>query len=91
MVCIDTDCCVLPDGATLLGAILSSDKTNISVMTGDCMAHPLLISLANILADFQLKSMHEAFVLLALLPVAKFPSQSTLKKRMYSLLRDCLN
>ncbi|KAG1814026.1 uncharacterized protein BJ212DRAFT_1206561, partial [Suillus subaureus] len=38
----------LPDGATLLGVILSSDKTNITNMTGGHVAHLLLISLANI-------------------------------------------
>ncbi|KAG2137454.1 uncharacterized protein EDB93DRAFT_1091181, partial [Suillus bovinus] len=38
----------LPSGVTLLGTILSSDKTNISMMTGNRVAHPLLISLANI-------------------------------------------
>ncbi|KAI6039397.1 hypothetical protein EDC04DRAFT_2527380, partial [Pisolithus marmoratus] len=36
------------NGRTLLGVVLSSDKTNISVMTGNRMAHPLLLSLANI-------------------------------------------
>ncbi|KAG1761031.1 hypothetical protein EV702DRAFT_985188, partial [Suillus placidus] len=38
----------LPDGATLLGVILSSNKTCITNMTGGHVAHPLLISLANI-------------------------------------------
>ncbi|KAJ7461772.1 hypothetical protein B0H11DRAFT_1693331, partial [Mycena galericulata] len=38
----------LPPGSTLLGTILTSDKTNISVMNGDRVAHPLLTSLANI-------------------------------------------
>ncbi|KAI6101840.1 hypothetical protein F5141DRAFT_1065808 [Pisolithus sp. B1] len=38
----------LPCGATVLGVVLSSDKMNISVMTGNRMAHPVLISLANI-------------------------------------------
>jgi hypothetical protein len=38
----------LPHGATLLGVILSSDKTCITALTGDRVAHPLLISLANI-------------------------------------------
>ncbi|KAG1888897.1 uncharacterized protein F5891DRAFT_987739 [Suillus fuscotomentosus] len=38
----------LPKDATLLGTILSSNKMNISTMTGDRVAHPLLISLANI-------------------------------------------
>ncbi|KAG1842143.1 hypothetical protein F4604DRAFT_1597641 [Suillus subluteus] len=62
----------LPRGATLLGTILSSDKTNISMMTGDRVAHPLLISLANIHMSTQLKSSSNAFVLTALLPVPKF-------------------
>ncbi|KAF9037975.1 hypothetical protein BJ165DRAFT_1352997, partial [Panaeolus papilionaceus] len=34
--------------ATLLGVILSSNKTNISSGTGACYAHPLLLSLANL-------------------------------------------
>ena len=38
----------LPPGATTLGVVLSSDKTNISIMSGNRMAHPVLISLANI-------------------------------------------
>ncbi|KAG1834477.1 hypothetical protein EV424DRAFT_1468577 [Suillus variegatus] len=46
----------LPSGATLLGTILSSDKTNISMMTGDRVAHPLLISLANICMSTRLKA-----------------------------------
>ena len=41
-------------------------------MTGDRMAHPLLISLANLNMGFRAKASHHAFVLLALLPVPKF-------------------
>lgn len=59
-------------------------------MTGDRMAHPLLISLANILASFRLKSSHEAFLLLALLPVPKFIHQNTFTKRTHGLLGDRL-
>ncbi|KAI6005577.1 hypothetical protein EDD15DRAFT_2191043 [Pisolithus albus] len=44
----------IPNGATLLGVVLSSDKTNISVMTGNRMAHPLLLSLANIDANIRI-------------------------------------
>ncbi|KAG1838044.1 hypothetical protein DFJ58DRAFT_734059 [Suillus subalutaceus] len=62
----------LPKGATLLGTILSSDKTNVSTMTGDRVAHPLLVSLANIRMSTRLKSSSNAFVLTALLPVPKF-------------------
>jgi len=63
---------MLPEGATLLGAILSSDKTNISVMTGDRTAHPVLLSLANIRTDVRMKSSNHAFLLVALLPCPKF-------------------
>jgi hypothetical protein len=45
-------------GATVLGVILSSDKTNISVMTGGHLAHPLLISLANITIEYQNKNLN---------------------------------
>ncbi|KAG1845211.1 hypothetical protein F4604DRAFT_1978525 [Suillus subluteus] len=62
----------LPRGAMLLGTILSSEKTNISTMTGDRIAHPLLVSLANIHMSTRLKSSSNAFVLTALLPVPKF-------------------
>ncbi|KAJ6596774.1 hypothetical protein DFH09DRAFT_905105 [Mycena vulgaris] len=62
----------VPDGATVLGSILSSDKTQLSAMTGNRQAHPLLISLAAIDMDFRMKASHHAFLLLALLPIAKF-------------------
>ncbi|KAI5984418.1 hypothetical protein EDD15DRAFT_2177214 [Pisolithus albus] len=77
----------LPPGATLLGVVLSSDKTNISVMSGNCMAHPLLISLANIDKHIRSKTSLHAYLLLALLPIAKFAHKNT---RVRSLLQDRL-
>ncbi|KAG1854650.1 hypothetical protein C8R48DRAFT_609736 [Suillus tomentosus] len=77
----------LPKGATLLGTILSSDKTNISTMTGDRVAHPLLVSLANINMSTRLKTSSNSFVLTALLPVPKFIHKN---KRMRGVLEDRL-
>ena len=77
----------IPNGATLLGVVLSSDKTNISVMTGNRMAHPLLLSLANIDSDIRSKGSLHAHLLLALLPVVSFIH---LKTRVRSLLADRL-
>ncbi|KAG1849730.1 hypothetical protein F4604DRAFT_1593285 [Suillus subluteus] len=77
----------LPKGATLLGTILSSDKTNISTMTGDRVAHPLLISLANISMSTRLKNSSNSFVLTALLPVPKFIHKN---KRIQGVLEDRL-
>ncbi|KAJ6490951.1 hypothetical protein C8R45DRAFT_1053149 [Mycena sanguinolenta] len=62
----------LPKGATVLGAVLSSDKTQLTSMTGNRQAHPLLISLANLDMEFRTKASHHTFLLLALLPIRKF-------------------
>ncbi|KAG1846143.1 hypothetical protein C8R48DRAFT_779637 [Suillus tomentosus] len=74
-------------GAPLLGTILSSDKTTITSLTGDCVAHPLLISLANLHMNPRSKSSTNSFVLTALLPVVKFVHKN---KRMRGVLQDRL-
>jgi Plavaka transposase len=56
-------------------------------MTGNRIAHPLLISLANLKMNFRMKSSNHAFLLLALLPVPSFIHQ---KKRLRGLLEDRL-
>ncbi|KAG1768243.1 hypothetical protein EV702DRAFT_979542, partial [Suillus placidus] len=76
---------VLPPGAILLGTILSLDKTCITALMGDHVAHPLLLSIANIHMSTQLKSSSNTFVLAALLPVPKFIHKN---KRMRGVLQD---
>ncbi|KAF8197174.1 hypothetical protein K438DRAFT_1444074, partial [Mycena galopus ATCC 62051] len=61
-----------PEGTTLLPTTLATDKTTLTSMTGDWQAYPCLIGLANILIEFRMKACHHAFLLLALLPIAKF-------------------
>ena len=85
--CTNVDQSQIPAGATLLGTILSSDKTNISVLTGDHVAHPLLISLVNIKMVTWLKLSSHAFLLAALLPVPKFVHKN---KWMKGVLKSCL-
>src|SRR5882757_8838093 len=41
-------------------------------MTGDRVAHPVLLSLANIHSDIRMKASHHAFLLVGLLPCPKF-------------------
>lgn len=77
----------IPNGATLLRVVLSSDKTNILVMSGNQMAHPLLLSLANIDSSVQCKGSLHGRVLLMLLPVTSFIYKKT---HICSLLSDCL-
>ena len=78
---------VLPPGATLLGVVLSDDKTNISVMSGNHMAHPLLISLTNIEPCIHSKTSLHAYLLLSLLPITKFTHKHT---QVHNLLQDRL-
>ncbi|KAH7906142.1 hypothetical protein BJ138DRAFT_1016684 [Hygrophoropsis aurantiaca] len=80
-------------GASLLGVVLSSDKTNISIMTGNRMAHPLLISLANIDSNIRSKTSLNAYALLALLPVAKFihPKSRVCSMSQDRLFHQCLD
>ena len=75
------------NGASLLGVVLSSNKTNILVMSGNRMAHPLLLSIANIDADVHSKGSLHAHILLALLPVVSFIHKTT---RVHSLLSNHL-
>ncbi|KAI6034749.1 hypothetical protein BKA83DRAFT_4043508 [Pisolithus microcarpus] len=62
----------VPVGSTLCGVILSSDKTNITNVCGGKVAHPLLISLANIRMNVRNKGSSHAFLLTALMPIAEF-------------------
>ena len=82
----------LPEGATLLGTILLSDKTTILAMTGNHMAHLLLLSLTNIDMEFQMKGSNHAFVLLAILLTVCFIAQKELLG-VYSnqLYHKCVN
>ncbi|KAI5994542.1 hypothetical protein EDC04DRAFT_2586190 [Pisolithus marmoratus] len=77
----------LPPSATILDVVLSSDKRNISIMTGNCMAHPILISLANINVEVHSKMSLHGYLLLALLPILKFFEKTT---HVHGLLQDQL-
>ena len=83
----------LPAGATLLGVMLSSDKTNISALVGDQCAHPLLLGLANIHMSTRLKLSSDAFLLVALLPIPKFIHKNKHMRGMLTdrLLHECLD
>ncbi|KAG6372948.1 hypothetical protein JVT61DRAFT_6988 [Boletus reticuloceps] len=73
----------IPVGATLCGIILSSDKTHITNICRGKVAHPLLISLANIKMHARNKAAAHGFLLLALLPFPEFIHETA---RMQSVL-----
>ncbi|KAI6020684.1 hypothetical protein BKA83DRAFT_105514, partial [Pisolithus microcarpus] len=62
----------VPAGSMLCSVILSSDKTNITNMCGGKVAHPLLISLANIRMNVRNKASLHTFLLTALMPIVEF-------------------
>ncbi|KAG2115445.1 hypothetical protein DEU56DRAFT_689561, partial [Suillus clintonianus] len=82
-----------PRGATILGTVLSSDKTNITTMTGARLAHPLLLGLANIRMHTRTKLSSKAFLLTALLPIPKYlhPIQRMRGVLEDRLMHECLS
>ncbi|KAG1868327.1 hypothetical protein DFJ58DRAFT_837966 [Suillus subalutaceus] len=76
----------LPRGATILGIVLLSDKTNITTMTGARVAHPLLLGLANIRMRTHTELSSKAFLLMALLPIPKY-----LHPNQHCLVHECLS
>ena len=83
----------LPPHSTLLSITLSSDKTKLSVMTGNHTTHPLLITLANINSTLWSLISSHTFSLLALF---LFPKFLDMKKGLNGILKNqllhsCLN
>ncbi|KAA1479646.1 hypothetical protein DENSPDRAFT_750630, partial [Dentipellis sp. KUC8613] len=78
---------VIPAGATLAGVVLSSDKTMLTNGSGNRVAHPLLMSLANIHLNVRMKSSQNSMLLAALLPCPEFlcakPHRGVLESRVF--------
>jgi hypothetical protein len=68
----DCLCPILLPQATILGIIASSDKTALTSHTGGKVAHPVLLSLANIDMEVRNRASYHAFLLVSLLPIPKF-------------------
>ena len=85
--------CSLESGRSILGIILASDKTPLTIGTGNKQLHPLLLSLANIPAEVRMKATANAFALLAYLPIPKFTDVSTDVQSLLSahVFHECLS
>ncbi|KAG2127501.1 hypothetical protein DEU56DRAFT_872775 [Suillus clintonianus] len=88
----------LPGGATVLGTVrnmtvLSSDKMNITNMTGARVAHPLLLGLTNIHMNTHTKLSSRAFLLTALLPIPQYLHSKPWMRGMLEdrLMHECLS
>ncbi|KJA18321.1 hypothetical protein HYPSUDRAFT_145116 [Hypholoma sublateritium FD-334 SS-4] len=85
----------LMPGHTFVGIVLASDKTPLTIGTGNREMHPVLLSLANIDAGVRMKATSRAFALIAYLPIVKFSDvtdheQSILKARLYHWCLDII-
>ena len=78
-----------------MGVILSADETNLSVFSGNSKAHPVYITLANILADVRNKTSMRAVLtagLIPSIPVTEAEKTSLVYKvAATKLIADCLN
>ncbi|KAG2128898.1 uncharacterized protein EDB93DRAFT_1059361, partial [Suillus bovinus] len=77
----------IPQGVSLLGVILSLDKTKVTNISGNRYAHPLLIGVANITSSSHAKASLHAYLLVTLIPVPKFVHSNA---RVHGVLADRL-
>lgn len=70
----------LPSGSTVAPVIIASDKTKLSVMSGDKVAWPVYLTLGNISKRVRRQPSKRAMVLLGYLPVAKLHCYSASKR-----------
>src|SRR5260370_24980040 len=82
-------------GTMILSIILASDKTHLTNFSGDKSMHAVYMSLGNIHKDIQRKLSAQTWLLVAKIPVSKFPHtkfqcSKTEQKAMRRILCQCL-
>ena len=76
----------LPDGHSFVGVIGASDKTPLTLGSGNKEMHLLLLSLTNIHADVHMKASSHAFALAAYLPIPSFSMFPPPSNQFYQLV-----
>ena len=80
-------------GRTVITVIISTDKTQLSVFSGDKQAWPIYLTIGNISKDIRRQPSRQATVLIGYLPIAKFEHLATQKERQLAamkLFHECM-
>ncbi|EUC59000.1 hypothetical protein RSOL_290910 [Rhizoctonia solani AG-3 Rhs1AP] len=64
----------VPQGSTIGGVMIASDSTQLSTHSGNVSAHAVYVTLANIDKSLRNQTSQDAWVLVAYIPVSKFPA-----------------
>ncbi|KIJ50249.1 hypothetical protein M422DRAFT_245496 [Sphaerobolus stellatus SS14] len=83
----------LPPGVTIAPVIIASDKTQLSLFSGDKQAWPVYISIGNISKATRCQSSKRAMILLGYIPVTKLNciSPSARQGAAYRLFHYCMS
>jgi hypothetical protein len=77
-------------GETVNPGIVGSDKTLVTIFSGDGKVHPVYITSAQISGDIRAQPSHRAFLLPAYIPVCKFSKTEFLNKTQQKDRTDCM-
>lgn len=82
----------LPKGSTIAPIILSSDKTKLSVMSGDKSAWPVYMTIGNISKSIRRQPSRRATLLLGYLPITKLLCYTASKRKVMGqdLFHSCM-
>ncbi|KZS88846.1 hypothetical protein SISNIDRAFT_417541 [Sistotremastrum niveocremeum HHB9708] len=84
----------LPDGSTIVPIIFATDKTKLSVFSGDKVAWPVYMTIGNISKDVRRKISQRAWRLVGYLPIAKmdcFQNQEARRINNWQLYHECMS
>ncbi|KAG1857135.1 hypothetical protein F4604DRAFT_1883077 [Suillus subluteus] len=82
----------LPEDATMVPIILTSDKTPITRMTGGLEMHPIFLMIGNIQSEVRMKATTHAWHCVGFIPILKFDAHPDYQTLLHShLFHKCMD